>query len=110
VKILEGANLALRFLLELSALAATAYWGYDTGSGLTRWVLAVVVPAIVVVVWALFLSPKARIELARPIRLALEFLVLGAARPRARRHRPAHACGRVCGRCGNQRHPQLRLG
>jgi Protein of unknown function (DUF2568) len=79
LRILEGANLALRFLLELSALAATAYWGYNTGSGVTRWLLAVGAPALVILVWALFISPNPAIELARPIRLVLEFMVFGAA-------------------------------
>jgi hypothetical protein len=40
-KVLIGANLGLRFLLELSALAATAYWGFETGSGAIGWLLAV---------------------------------------------------------------------
>lgn len=30
---IKGANLALRFLLELCALIALAYWGFETGSG-----------------------------------------------------------------------------
>lgn len=79
MKALQGANLGLRFLLELSAFAAIAYWGYDAGSGVWRWLLAVGAPALVAVVWALFVSPKARIELARPLRLVIEFLVFGAA-------------------------------
>jgi phenylalanyl-tRNA synthetase beta chain len=32
VSILKGANLVLRFLLELCALAALCYWGFKTGS------------------------------------------------------------------------------
>jgi hypothetical protein len=79
MRALVGANLGVRFLLELGALAATAYWGYDAGSGLTRWVLMVGAPALVAVVWGLFLSPKARVELAKPVRLVLEFAVFGAA-------------------------------
>lgn len=79
MKALEGANLALRFLLELSALAATAYWGSQAASGPVRWVLAVVAPAAVVVVWALFVSPKAKIDVARPVALAIEFAVWAAA-------------------------------
>jgi uncharacterized protein DUF2568 len=35
--------------------------------------------ALVIGVWALFLSPKASVELARPLRLGLEFVVFGAA-------------------------------
>jgi Protein of unknown function (DUF2568) len=70
-----GANLALRFVLELSALAATGCWGYTTGGGVMRWVLAIGAPAVVIVVWALFVSPKATVDVRRPVRLAIEFLV-----------------------------------
>jgi hypothetical protein len=79
MKVLEGANLGLRFLLELSALAATAYWGFETESGVIGWLLAVGAPALVIVVWALFLAPKRTIELAKPIRFVLELMVFGAA-------------------------------
>jgi hypothetical protein len=76
---LKGANLALRFVLELSALAATAYWGWTTGDGATRWVLALGAPLAVIVVWARFLSPKASVALATPLRLLLELGVWTAA-------------------------------
>ena len=59
---MRGANLVLRFLLELSALAATAYWGFSTTSGVTQWVLGLGAPALVAVVWGLFVSPKAKVE------------------------------------------------
>jgi hypothetical protein len=42
-------------------------------------VLAIAAPLAVIVVWALFVSPKRRVELARPLRLAIEFAVFGAA-------------------------------
>jgi hypothetical protein len=79
VRIVVCANLALRFVLELCALAATAYWGSTTGSGVTPWLLAIGAPAVVIAVWALFVSPKATVELRPPLRLAIEFLVFGAA-------------------------------
>jgi hypothetical protein len=62
---LKNANLLVRFLLELSALAATAYWGFATSSGLTQWLLGIAAPAAVATVWGLFVSPKAKIELPR---------------------------------------------
>ncbi len=33
LELIKGANLALRFLLELCALAAVGYWGLETGRG-----------------------------------------------------------------------------
>ncbi len=60
--ILRLANLALRFLLELCALVAVAYWGATATTGLVgRIGLAIALPSTVAVVWALFISPKARI-------------------------------------------------
>lgn len=44
-----------------------------------RWVLSIGAVAAVVVVWVLFVSPEPTIELARPIRLAIEFVVWAAA-------------------------------
>jgi hypothetical protein len=79
MKALQSANLALRFLLELSAIAAVTYWGVETGSGVWSWLLAVGAAALVIAVWALFISPKATVELAPPVRLGLEFMVFGAA-------------------------------
>jgi hypothetical protein len=76
---LEGANLALRFLLELAALAAVGYWGWKTGSGATRPLLAVASVSSVVVVWALFIRPHPTVKLAGPLRLLLEFAVWTAA-------------------------------
>jgi hypothetical protein len=76
---LTGANLTLRILLELCALAAVGYWGYSTASGAARWVLAAAAVAAVVAVWALFVAPKAKIEVGRPVRFAIELAVWAAA-------------------------------
>jgi Protein of unknown function (DUF2568) len=76
---LRNTNLALRFLLELSALAAVGYWGWTTGDGVLRPVLALAAVSAVAVVWGFFISPKATIELPGPLRLALELVVWVAA-------------------------------
>ena len=71
---MKAANLALRFFLELAAIAALAYWGW----GVT-WVLAVSAPAAWIVLWATFGSPKARVKLSTPWRIVFEAVVFGAA-------------------------------
>jgi hypothetical protein len=76
---MRGANLVVRFLLELSALAAAAYWGFSASSGLTQWVLGVGAPLAVAVVWGLFVSPKHKVDLPRPARFAIELIVFAAA-------------------------------
>lgn len=80
MKVVQGANLAVRFLvLELGALAIAAYWGYRTGNGVLRWVLAIGAPLMVAAAWGLFVSPKAKVAVPRPVRFMVELAVLGAA-------------------------------
>jgi Protein of unknown function (DUF2568) len=74
VNALRSTNLLARFALELSALTAFAYWGLQT-----HWVVAVLAAALMGFVWALFLAPRRRIDLAKPARLVIEFVVFGAA-------------------------------
>jgi len=76
---LKNANLALRFGLELTALAIAAWWGATTGSGGWEWILAVVAPLVVIVVWGWFVAPRRKYDLPRPARLAVETLVWLAA-------------------------------
>jgi hypothetical protein len=79
-EVLRDANLALRFLLELAALAAVAYWGYRSGrTGPLRIALAVAAPLAVATIWILFVAPEASMLLPEPWHLALEVAVFGAA-------------------------------
>jgi hypothetical protein len=76
---LVNANLGLRFLLELAALAAVGYWGWQAGSGGARPVLSIAAVSTIVVIWALFISPQPTIELPDALRLGLELAVWTAA-------------------------------
>ena len=61
MKALQGANLAVRFLvLELGALAIAAYWGYESAEGVLRWVLAIGAPLLVAAAWGLFVRHSPR--------------------------------------------------
>jgi hypothetical protein len=75
----QNINLVVRFALELAALAALAYWGSQTGTGVVRLVLALTAPAALALVWGTFLAPRRRIDLPKPVRLVLELAVFGAA-------------------------------
>lgn len=78
--VLRGANLALRFFLELGMLAAFGYWGVQAASGsVMKVVLGVGAPLLAAVFWGTFLSPKAAIHLSQPARLGLEVVVFGLA-------------------------------
>ena len=77
---LKLANVVLRFLLELCALAALAYWGATAKLQLAgRVALAVIVPLVVAAVWALVVAPGARVDVGSLARFAVELLVFTAA-------------------------------
>ncbi|AJF68771.1 YrdB family protein [Streptomyces vietnamensis] len=73
-------NEGLAFLLELAALAALAWWGWDSAENVAlRLLLAVAAPAVAAVVWGLFAAPKARFRVPLAGVLAVKALVFGAA-------------------------------
>jgi hypothetical protein len=80
------ANLGLRFVLELVALFALGWWGYSLTDGWLRFVLAGIFPLIGAAVWGTFAVPDdpsrsgdAPIVVSGRVRLAVEFVVFGAA-------------------------------
>jgi Protein of unknown function (DUF2568) len=76
---LKSANLALAFLVELAALVAFAWWGYQTGQGtLAKIALAIGAPLAVAVFWGLFVAPRAVFTLSPFWRSTLAMIVFGA--------------------------------
>jgi hypothetical protein len=74
------ANLLLRFIVELAALAGLAFWGWTAGHSTTgQWVLAVATPTVAAWVWGMYAAPASSHRLAGPARLTVEWLVLGGA-------------------------------
>jgi len=76
---LKTANLGVRFLLELSALAALGYWGSQTGPLAVSIVLAIAAPLAGAVVWGIFAAPRSRHRLPGRRRLIVEIPFFGAA-------------------------------
>jgi hypothetical protein len=77
---LKIANLALAFLLELCALAAFAWWGYQTGQGLPMKIaLAVGAPLLISVFWGLFVAPRAALRTPPAVKFALALAVFALA-------------------------------
>ncbi len=76
---MSPANLALRFLLELSALAALGYGGAQVRAGLlARVTLALAAPLVAALAWGAVVSPKARVRVSAPVRLLVELAIFGA--------------------------------
>ena len=99
-------NLALRFLLELAALAALGVWGYRSSQGGLRTLLAVALPLLAACVWGVFAVPhdpsrsgRAPVPVPGPRRLVLELAFFGLstwALSRAGQPRLALLLGGLC--------------
>jgi hypothetical protein len=75
-----AANLALRFALELAALAALAYWGAVTPDATwAKVVLAVGAPLVAALIWGAFVSPKPWLMVSAAVRMTAEIVVFAAA-------------------------------
>ena len=64
-------NLAVKFLLELAALAAFGLWGASIASGVGAVLLAIGLPVVAAILWGRFAAPRARRRL--PLRLRAPF-------------------------------------
>lgn len=76
---LRAANLALKFLIELSAIAAFAYWGSSTAGGVPAVLLAIAAPAAGIALWGTLAAPKAKRRLRTSFRVPFELTVFALA-------------------------------
>ncbi len=76
---LASLNLALKFLLELAALAAFAYWGVNTGEMPVSLLLGIVTPGAAAFAWGVFAAPKSARRLPLQPRIRFELTVFTAA-------------------------------
>ena len=75
-----GINLALRFILEVCALVAFAYWGFQSSQGIVmKFVLGIGTPLLIAIIWSVFGSPHAPIPAKGFQRILLELLIFGLA-------------------------------
>jgi hypothetical protein len=79
-------NLAIRFLLELAALFSLAYWGWTQHTGALRFLLAIGLPLLAMLLWATFTVPgdrsrsgNAPVPVPGFVRLLLEALLFVSA-------------------------------
>jgi hypothetical protein len=75
----RGANLALKFLLELCAIAALGYAGARLFDGPASVVAAVLLPVVAIVVWGRWCAPRSDHRLPAPARIPLELGVFACA-------------------------------
>ena len=73
------ALLTVRFLTELFAIFTFAWWGFTAWPFAWNILVGIAAPAVAVLVWALFVSPKAMVPVHPFVRAAVELLVFAAA-------------------------------
>ena len=77
---MKTANLLMRFLLELCALAALGAWGAHTGSRvLTKIALATLVVLAAALAWGLIVAPNAPVDAGPMPRWTVELIVFASA-------------------------------
>jgi hypothetical protein len=77
---LKSANLGLRLFLEVGALAALAYWGFQSGENLkVKLALAFSAPFLAALVWSRFAAPHGPVRVPDSTRFALELAILASA-------------------------------
>lgn len=76
----RDANLGVRFVLEIAALAVLSWWGAETGTAWwERGALAVGAAGAAAIAWGLFVSPRAKVRTGPWLPLAVETVVFGCA-------------------------------
>ncbi|NQX12045.1 YrdB family protein [Microbacteriaceae bacterium VKM Ac-2855] len=74
-----GPNDVVRFVLELFAFVSLGIWGFSTWSPPLNIVFGIAAPGLAILLWALFLSPKAVFHLDVYGRSLIELVVMGSA-------------------------------
>ena len=76
---MKQVNLALKFLLELAALASFAVWGASSESGVLAVAHAIIAPLIVALLWGRLVAPRSAHRLPRATRIPFELTVFALA-------------------------------
>jgi hypothetical protein len=76
---LKGINLGVRFLLELSMLAAVGYWGFKTHSSWGMKILfGIGLPLLLAVIWGIFMAPRSAHRLSGVPFTIMDIVLLGS--------------------------------
>jgi len=73
---LRAGNLALKFGVELAAIASLAYWGASLHGALLSATMMVLAPATMIASWGSLAAPTASRRLSLPVRIPFELTLL----------------------------------
>lgn len=74
-----GPNDVVRFVLELFAIVSLGIWGFVVWPLPWNIVIGIGAPVLAVLLWALFRSPKAVLQVDPFVKAVVEIVVMGAA-------------------------------
>ena len=74
-----GPNDVLRFLLELFAIFSLGFWGFVAWPRPWNIVVGILAPALAIVLWALFRSPRAVLHVDPFVKALVEIVVFASA-------------------------------
>ena len=76
----KAANDAVRFFVELAALAAVGYWGFhDHSSWALKLTLGVGGPTLIATAWGIWMAPRSTRRASEGIRALLEIVIFAVA-------------------------------
>lgn len=73
---MRSANLAIKFCLELAALAAFGYWGTTLPGAALSATIATAAPLAMIVLWGMLAAPRSRRRLPKGTRIPFGLTVL----------------------------------
>jgi hypothetical protein len=80
ISFLHNANLIARLALEAAALLTLSYWGLHLDRHTAvRIGMGIAAPLTAAVVWALYASPNTAIDVAAPLKVAIQLVVFAVA-------------------------------
>jgi hypothetical protein len=79
VNAFRATNLAVKFLLELAAMAAFAIWGASVDGGALAVLLAVIAPLVAIGLWSTFAAPMSTRRLPTRARIPFELAIFALA-------------------------------
>ena len=76
MNLIKQINLLVLFLLEIALVIIVGYWGFQQGETLTtKYILALILPAILITIWGIWAAPKSKRRLKNPIRTVFKLLL-----------------------------------
>lgn len=80
MELIKIVNILIRFLIELCVIGILGYWGFHIGKEyFLKMLFGIGIPLLVIIIWGLFGSPAAPLQLTGFAKILLEILIFGSA-------------------------------